>query len=82
MTRSVQEIQEGIVQRLSRLTGVPHEDIDVREPILNYGLDSVALVAFAADLKAWLGVSLRENPLDEHPTIEALAQFLAEQATE
>jgi acyl carrier protein len=82
VARSVQEIEEGIVERISRLTGVPPGEIDVREPILRYGLDSVAVVAFAADLQEWLGVRLRENPLNEETTIETLARFLAEHAGE
>lgn len=76
MTRSAQEIQDWIVRRVSGLTGIAPDQIDVREPVLRYGLDSVALVSFAADLEDWLGVRLRENPLDKYPTIEALSRFL------
>jgi len=79
MTRSVQEIQEWIVTRVSALSGIEAQEIDVGESVLRYGLDSVAVVALAADLEAWLGYRFRENPLDQHSTIAALAQFLAEQ---
>jgi acyl carrier protein len=64
---------------LSRLIGVPAAELDPREPIRRYGLDSVALVAFATDLEEWLGYRFHANPLDEHPTLEALAAFLAEE---
>ncbi|HXG11384.1 MAG TPA: acyl carrier protein [Gemmataceae bacterium] len=79
MSRSAQEIADWMVNRVSALTGLPPEAVSVSEPLLRYGLDSVALVALTTDLEAWLGYRFRENPLEEHPTIEALARFLAEQ---
>ena len=77
MSRSAREIQDGMIDRLSRLTGVSPREIDPCEPIARCGLDSVALVAFATDLEEWLGYRFRGNPLEEHPTVEALARFLA-----
>jgi acyl carrier protein len=68
-----------MADRLSRLTGVPAPELDPREPIRRYGLDSVALVAFATDLEEWLGYRFHGNPLDEHPTLESLAAFLAKE---
>ncbi len=79
MSRSRQEIQDWIVARVSALTGVPTAEIAVHKPLLRCGLDSVAVVALASDLETWLGYRFQENPLDEYPTIEALAGFLAEQ---
>jgi acyl carrier protein len=77
VSRSAREIQEWMTDRLSRLTGVAPQEMDPREPMRRYGLDSVALVAFATDLEEWLGYRFRSNPLDDHPTMEALAAFLA-----
>jgi acyl carrier protein len=79
MSRSAQEIQDGIIDRLSRLLGVAGEGIDPQQPIMSYGLDSVAVVAFATELEEWLGYRFHENPLEKYPTVAALARFLAEQ---
>lgn len=81
MSRSVAEIQDWLVTRISTVTGVPADEINVGEPVRRYGLDSVAVVTMIADLETWLGVRLRENPLDEHPTVAALAQYLAQLAS-
>jgi acyl carrier protein len=81
MTHSAQEIQDRLVAHLSRLTGLPPREIDVTEPYRRYGLDSVAVVTLVADLESWLGCRFRENPLEEHPTIESLARFLAQQSS-
>jgi acyl carrier protein len=79
VTPSAAEICDRIVDRVSRLTEIPSAEVDVRAPLTRYGLDSVDLVSLATDLEKWLGFRFRENPLDAHPTIEALARFLAEQ---
>ena len=76
MSRSAAEIQDWLVDRISALTKVPTEEIDVRGPFLRYGLDSVATIALVADLESWLGYRFRENPLEDHKTIESLARYL------
>ena len=79
MNHSAREIQDWMAGRLSRLTGVAPEELDPREDIRRYGLDSVALVVFTTDLEAWLGYRFEGNPLEDHTTLESLAAFLAEQ---
>jgi acyl carrier protein len=79
MTHTAQEIQDWIVAHVSAATGAPAKEIDVQQPFFRHGLDSVAVVALVADLETWLGYRFRENPLEAHPTIIALAQFLAVQ---
>lgn len=83
MSRSAQHIQDWMIDRFSRLMHAKPQDIDPREPIRRYGLDSVALVTFITDLEKWLSYSFEGNPLDaldDYPTLEALAAYLAEQA--
>jgi acyl carrier protein len=77
MTPTADDIRDWIVARVSALTEAPPEEIDVRAPLARHGLDSVTAIALAADLEKWLGYRFRENPLEAHPTIEALALFLA-----
>jgi len=81
VSRSAQEIEQWIVGRVSALTATSSREIDAHEPMLRYGLDSVAVVGLVADLEAWVGYRFRENPLEAHPTIASLAQFLAEQVS-
>ena len=82
MTPSAREIEAWMVERVAGLTGVPPAEVDVRAPLTRHGLDSVALIALAADLEKWLGYRFRENPLHAHPTIESLARFLADRVAE
>jgi acyl carrier protein len=78
VSRSAQEIQDWMIDRLSRLTRIPAHKIDPRQPIRRLGLDSVALVAFVTDLMEWVGYRYTDNPLADHPTLEGLAAFLSE----
>jgi acyl carrier protein len=79
MTPSALEIQQWIVSRVSQQLGVPPEEIDVQASLSRYGMDSVALFVIISDLEKWLGYQFEANPLQTHPTIEKLSQFLAEE---
>jgi acyl carrier protein len=80
MTPTAAEVQEWLVRRVGDLTGVPPAEIDVREPVTRYGLDSAAMIQLLFQLEGWLGCRFRENPFAERPSIEALARHFAEQA--
>jgi len=78
MSRSAQVIQNWLVDRVSRRLGQLPETIDVQAPFEHFGLDSVMVVTLIADLETWMGWRFHENPLEDHPTLAALAQYLAE----
>ncbi|HEY7424843.1 MAG TPA: acyl carrier protein [Gemmataceae bacterium] len=85
MSRSPQQIQDWMLDQLHRVLQLAPGEIDPREPIDRYGIDSVALVAFITNLEKWLGYRFHGNPLDvldDYPTLEALAAFLAKQTAE
>ena len=51
-----------MIDRFSRLLHVAPQEIDPREPLRRFGLDSVALVTFITDLEKWLGYSFGGQP--------------------
>jgi acyl transferase domain-containing protein/acyl-CoA synthetase (AMP-forming)/AMP-acid ligase II/acyl carrier protein len=71
------EIRSWLVDRIARKLRMPVADLDPREPLARYGLDSLTAVQTAGDLEQWLGRPLSPVLIYDHPTIEALAQFLA-----
>lgn len=77
--RSADEIQAWLVAGLARRMNRDVDDIPLEEPIVGLGLDSMQVVAFAAELEQWLGGRFVENPLFDHPTIAELSAYLAEQ---
>lgn len=78
MSRTSSEIQGWVVARVAALSGLPPADIDPDAPLTRHGLDSVAVISLVSDLERWAGYRFRENPLDRHPTIRAVSDYLAE----
>ena len=76
--RSVAEIQDWIVNRLATELRVASEKIKVDQPILASGIDSVQVVSVMSELEDWGDFRFSENPLDDHPTTESLALFVAD----
>lgn len=72
------EIQAWIVSYIAELLEVDLDEIDVTIPFDRYGLDSLAAVGMSGDLEVWLECELDATLLYDYPTIEALAQHLAE----
>lgn len=77
MTPSAEEIRTWLKTRVSNLTGIPQAKIDENESLMRLGLDSVGVVTLASDLENWARFRFRENPLEQYPTIAALAEFVA-----
>ena len=77
--RTEDEIRDWIVQRMRPLL-LEGEPLDPDEPLIGYGLDSMQVVALAADLEDYLGLRFNENPLFDHPSVNALAKHLAERS--
>lgn len=66
-----------LVDYLARLADVHPADIEMREPLASYGLDSMAAARLVSDLEAWLERDLPATLAWDYPTIEELARFLA-----
>jgi acyl carrier protein len=75
--RSEREIRERLIREVSAASGIPAEQIDVREPFASYNIASIEAVQMVGTLETWLGLTLDETLLWDHSTIEALAKHLA-----
>ena len=69
-------IQSWLTTHLAEQLRISPEDIDMRRPFTEYGLDSMIGVFLAGDLEDWLGLQLSATVLWENPTTE-MAQYLA-----
>ncbi|MGZ8218567.1 SDR family NAD(P)-dependent oxidoreductase, partial [Methylomagnum sp.] len=75
LTRKVRERARAMVAELLRVTV---EDIDPDGEIAEYGLDSLAVNDFAAQIEKAYGISLNPTLFYEHPTITSLVTHLVE----
>ena len=66
-----------MVREVSAASGIPVEQIDVREPFATYNIASIEAVQLVGQLETWLGLTLDETLLWDHSTIDALAKYLA-----
>ncbi|HAX75260.1 MAG TPA: phosphopantetheine-binding protein [Cyanobacteria bacterium UBA11372] len=71
-------IQAWIVSYLAQLLEIQPDEIDTEIPFDQYGLDSSAAVGMTGDLEDWMGRKIDPTLLYDYPTIQALAQHLAE----
>lgn len=71
-------IQNWLVAYLAELLAVEPDEIDTLTPFERYGLDSSALVVLSGDLQEWLKFKLDPTLLYDYPTIETLAEHLAQ----
>jgi acyl carrier protein len=65
------------VEAVAGLTGQRPQEIDVRLPFLDLGLDSVHLIKIAGNLERWLRRELSATLAYDYPTIELVARHLA-----
>ena len=77
---SIVEIQQWMIQHLAHELQINPEKIAIDQPILSCGIDSMQVVTFVAKLEDLLGVRFSSNPLEDHSTIEALSQHVADMA--
>ena len=78
-TVSSAEIEAWLVANISSILGVNPEDIDIKEPLDSYGLDSAQAMTIASKAQKFIGFKLSLIHLWYYPTIEELAQRLAEE---
>lgn len=77
--QSAPEIQAWIVSYLAEQLEIAPDEIDLAIPFDRYGLDSSVAVGMTGDLEDWLERELDPTLLYDYPTIEGLAQHLAEE---
>jgi acyl carrier protein len=76
---TAEEIQVWLISHISDVLGVNPDEIDVREPLDSYGLDSTQGMLLASQAGKLLGFQLSPLVLWHYPTIESLSQRLAEE---
>jgi len=77
-SRTIETIQDWLITQLAERIEIDPEDIDIQEPFDNYNLDSAQTMILLGKLEKWLGRKLNPTFIFNYPTIEQLAQRLAE----
>lgn len=72
-----EDIQLWLTEQVAERLLLDIREIDVREPLSDYGLDSLHAIGILADLEDWLGREVPLDLIDEDSSIEALARHLS-----
>ncbi len=75
-SQTVETIQAWLIDKISQQLKIAPQDIEVRESLTRYALDSVQAVNISGELENWLGRRLSPSLLWDYPTIEQLTQYL------
>ncbi|HIK07005.1 MAG TPA: acyl carrier protein [Trichormus sp. M33_DOE_039] len=76
---TTEEIQMWLISNIAAQMEINPDVIDIREPLDSYGLDSVQAIILAKKAEKLLGFKLSPMLLWHYPTIELLAERLAEE---
>ena len=70
-------LEQHLLEHLARVLRVPAARLDRQKPLGSMGLESLMTLAFRNRLEASLGIKLSATLVWNHPTIRALATYLA-----
>lgn len=71
------QLQPWLTKLAAGYLEIPAERVQTDVPLADYGLDSVYALTLLSSIEEELGLSLDDTVIWDHPTIEALAVFLA-----
>ncbi len=74
--QAAEEIEKWLVARIAERLGISTQEIDIQQPLVEYGLSSLAAVGISGELQELLGRSLSPTLLYDYSTIESLALYL------
>lgn len=77
-TPTAPSVEAWLVARIAAQIGIDPGQIDRREPLAHYGINSVQAVSLSGDLEQWLGRPLSATLIYDYPTIESLSRYLGE----
>ena len=76
-TEKRQAIETWLTNRIAQRLQISPAEIDLKEPLASYGLDSLQIIEMSNELEAWLRRPVVPTIVYDFPTIEALAKQLA-----
>ncbi len=71
-------VQEWLTARCAAMLGVSPETLPANADLAYFGMSSVTAMRLVGELEDWLKISLPQNLMWEHPTIEQIARFVAD----
>jgi acyl-CoA synthetase (AMP-forming)/AMP-acid ligase II/acyl carrier protein len=74
------EVVDWLVEQLAAALGVDTDSISLDAPFVDLGLSSVQAVELSDELQRWTGLTLPPTLIFDYPTINAAAEYIANEA--
>jgi aryl carrier-like protein len=71
-----QELVEWLTVKVAEYVNVPPDTIGIDTPLADCGIDSLSAVALCTDLQYEKGFDVDTTIVWDHPTIDAMAEYL------
>lgn len=78
MSKSAHEVQNWLINYVAEQMGMPADQVDPDEELVNLGLSSRQAIVLTAKLEAWIDRPTDPALIWEYPTIRLLAQHLGQ----
>lgn len=78
--KSTNSIKSWLVKWMSKELFLPESQIYTSNSLLEYNLNSMTAMMLVGDLEEWLKIEIIPTLVWDYPSIDALAQYLAEEA--
>lgn len=78
---TIEDLTAWLIERVSVYLQRPPEEIDPREPLAEYGLDSVAALSLCGDVEEDFDLILDPTAAWDYPTVNAFAEHLLKELT-
>jgi len=75
--RTADEIRQWLIRKVSTTAGIAEQQVDMKTPLAEYGLNSRQAVGLAGDLEEWMGRTLEPTLVWDYPTVQQLTDFLS-----
>lgn len=76
LRRSPKEIERWLISHIIAELNLSPLEIDVEQPFVHFGMDSLKAISLAADLESWLGRPFSPTLAYDYPNIKVLARHL------
>lgn len=75
-TPTVSDIQNWLINKIASELEIDRNEINPDNPIAAFGIDSITMVKFTADLEKWLDTVLDPSLLYEAETVAGIAKHI------
>ena len=80
LSPNLTEIQTWLIAQISEHLEIVAEEIEIAQPLANYGMNSLSAARISGELQEWLKREVPPTVFYDYPTIESLARYLVEQS--